>query len=541
MKKSGLLTSPGFYIGLLLTAVAVFTFLRSYWREPVMDEILYGFVLHTDTYAGYWGDGQLTERITTLGDIASSMVNHYIYGNGRIPVHIVEQLFTGIIGLDVYSVLNGLLLAGLIVMTIWFSVEPSRRRNVMLWLLTAIAVMYMFPYTHRLWYSINYSCNYLLPSLLMLTVLFMFRRVESGRPLRWWQMVIFGITGFVFGWSHEGFSYPVLGGLGIYYLLNFKRLLKGGWCLAVPLFIGCVVILLSPANWSRMGGRLSLFTNFFITAYYITRMPMFWGALVALGIAKWAGGVKLKPYFKAHWVLVVILGIQYVMFLYIGAWSYAYTPMALVMLMISLGLLSRMQWTAANTRTQAIVASVLGIVFLISQISIAVNTKVQYDCQHDLISRYHESTDGIMPYNPPTVPWYSRPWVTVWPVVSDYFSESILIRAAHSAYRKPFVPLYPEEMAYVNSPAQNDDFQEVGRWYWVDSARVAPGQQFEVEYHPVSIHDDAPFFLPIKFALTPGAYPSTGAPEMDTIRVGGRSFLCIRKPEIRRIKAIHAK
>lgn len=45
---------PIIAIAALLALTAVFVGLRSYWHVPNSDDTVYGYVLETDTWGGYW-------------------------------------------------------------------------------------------------------------------------------------------------------------------------------------------------------------------------------------------------------------------------------------------------------------------------------------------------------------------------------------------------------------------------------------------------------------------------------------------------------
>ena len=85
-------------------------------------------------------------------------------------------------------------------------------------------------------------------------------------------------------------------------------------------------------------------------------------------------------------------------------------------------------------------------------------------------------------------------------------------------------------------------FVKAGRYFWAELDSLEPSVKgYELEYLPVDFnHTTAPFFLRLKFALSPGGYPSHAMAATDTITIGSRTFLRIRVPEIRKVKSIRA-
>ncbi|MCH5326546.1 MAG: hypothetical protein J1E29_05005 [Duncaniella sp.] len=538
----------------LLTA-GIFTFLRSHYRELSGDDILYSFVLNTDHYGGYWKDEILTEQISNISQIFDSQANHYVYGNGRYMVHFIEQLFTGVIGLDAYNILGALMMMGMIIGIVLLSIPKSNRGNPIWWLLTVIALMYAFPYPDRLWYSINMSCNYLIPSfLLILTLIFL--RIINNPDSTNGMMALAAIISFMCGASHEAFALPLTGAVWVYYIFHFSKFRSRGWIIALPLAIGSLTILASPGNWSRVaiyqneGSFISnTIQHIFISLNTLIETPIVWIFLIVTIIVRICIGRKIWKIFSNRPIetLTIVFGVCFLAM--INAWSYAYTPVYLIVFILSLNKLSTLKFLK-TTNGRLIAICWIGLAGVFScQILIAANCCKMSNYQRRLIEEYKHSRTGIILNNPPKVDAFTKTYVTIWPKEQGTDVIDLNFSAAYGEYTKPMYLLAPDEYQVItegttqlNKMPGGSPFVKAGRFYWAEIESLdSTTQGFELEYRPVDFnHATAPFLLRLKFALSPGAYPSRDKAETDTITIGNRTFLRIRVPDIRKVKSIKA-
>lgn len=535
---------------LILLFTGIFTYLRSHYREPIQDELLYRYVLKTDVYGGYWNGNGLQEEISSFGDIVDSQIDHYYHANGRSLVHTVEQLFTGIIGIEVYYVLGAFMMIALVWLIVRFCFAARQRENPLWWLLTVVGLMYLMPYAHRIWYSINYSCNYLIPACLMVAVFLMFR-IVNARSLSKKEAGMIIIVSFLFGWSHEGYSLPVSGGVFFYYLFHFDRFRKQGWILAVPLFVGAFIMFAAPANWARLDitqHDASMAMRIGESMRNIIWIPMTWVLVMTLLVSRFIIKINWGEYVHDHSMLFMSICFGIGFMCYIKAWLYAYTPVMLMFLLVTLELTGLMFRKISHPKKSRTVCCGLMALFVISQTSIANACRIQAEYQQGMVERFIISEDGAVLNDPPEPNWYDKPFVTIWPLVDGSISERML-SIVYSKYEKTFIYLDPTAFSYVHDTEMNHihvdggtPFVPTREWFVAAEDSVAAGTEFEMEYHPVDFsHDTAPLWLRIKFALVrPDYYPNREKVTPDTAVIGNRRFLYIPVPEIRRVKAIRA-
>ena len=92
---------------ILLILTGTFTYLRSVNRTLINEEITYFYIF--ENCDGFEVNADAKE-IKTLSDILESQINHYKFVNGRALAHSLEQFFSGIAGVEIFHVLNALVL-----------------------------------------------------------------------------------------------------------------------------------------------------------------------------------------------------------------------------------------------------------------------------------------------------------------------------------------------------------------------------------------------------------------------------------------------
>ena len=183
-----LLKSQKTYIILLLIITGIFFYFRSVNREPYCDEILYGYNLNATEYGEYWSSPQtsLDGKIENLSDVINSQMNHYYFANGRSIVHAIEQFFTGVLNMNIFYIVN----TGVFLLVIFMVLKLLKARGGFVGaFIVVLAFMYLYPMPYRLWYSINYGCNYLWP--LCFSVILLFYCMKISEKVQFSKVTLF--------------------------------------------------------------------------------------------------------------------------------------------------------------------------------------------------------------------------------------------------------------------------------------------------------------------------------------------------------------
>lgn len=159
--------------------------------------------------------------IRTFGDILISQYNHWLGFNGRTVVHIIVQLFAGILGKPLFNICN----AAVFVLFILAVVRLGMRKVSALNLLFAFAVVLLlwpgFGCT-ALWMS--GSVNYIWASAAVCGFILALNRWGAA-PLKAVHL-LWCIPCLLAGWTHECFALPLAAGLGVWALTNRKTVFR---------------------------------------------------------------------------------------------------------------------------------------------------------------------------------------------------------------------------------------------------------------------------------------------------------------------------
>ena len=222
-----------------ILAVLVFAFSQSaLWLG---DEVTYNYSFK---------DGS---QITSLTDVIPSQIEHYKTINGRTVAHTLCQIYIPFLGKTTFAVSNALVwVALLLLMANLLSIKYDD------WKMMALLACMIF-----LGFRTKYTptCQIGYPWMFALVVAFMIvlRNFSTQRQNPWKGYNLFWAAPFalIAGWSQEALVIGVGAALGVYVLLNIKKVALPQWILLVCFAAGVILVCMSPANLERSGGAPS--------------------------------------------------------------------------------------------------------------------------------------------------------------------------------------------------------------------------------------------------------------------------------------------
>lgn len=237
-------------IGTLIIVISTCFFLRITNHTLIGDEFNYSFVCGNVN-----PETNTSKIIETYSDVCTSMHNHYYSTNGRIPVHFLEQCFTGIWGITAFAICD-IIVFWISVILFIFNVSSEITRNkALIYASTILFMFYIFPSPHAVWTSINLAMNYLWPSCAALAVLAILKINPRINILR---AILLSLLGLFLGWSNEAIAFPMAGLLFLSYVWRPKDFKGAVTCIAIPLWVACLIMLVAPGNWNRVGNSGSI-------------------------------------------------------------------------------------------------------------------------------------------------------------------------------------------------------------------------------------------------------------------------------------------
>lgn len=207
--------------------------------------------LSADDYCYMMIVGQEPAQIDTLGDVFTSISYHYMHSNGRSLVHALIQIFAGILGKTVFCIVNAL-------MFVLFVQLIRKLANIdgksYLYTIILIAFIWLFiPAFAETTLWLSGSVNYLWATTAALAFIYLINNIEKLSN-RYYLYPIYLLIGVCCGWSHECCATALVGGVGLYYLLNFKKFRGPIIPIFIGLCIGALILILSPGTMGRAEG-----------------------------------------------------------------------------------------------------------------------------------------------------------------------------------------------------------------------------------------------------------------------------------------------
>lgn len=233
----------------LLLFMVVTLYFRSVWHVCTGDELRYFYQFHLIPGQTYFHFEHL-QAIRSIDDIIRSQINHYDTVNGRIPMHFIEQLFSGVLPIQLFYALNVVVWLGSFLLFVHLT-GVGRKRWAVTALISLILWMLLMPEPGRIYTSINLALNYLWPGALSMIMLWMLQNFHRGRKPRAYLVPVLMVVALLAGWSNEGYVFPLSGAMFLYFVCNWRRFRGLTAVLCCSFWAGCALMLSAPGNWLR--------------------------------------------------------------------------------------------------------------------------------------------------------------------------------------------------------------------------------------------------------------------------------------------------
>ncbi len=198
--------------------------------------------LSSDDFNYYLIFGTL-EPIASIQDIFISQYNHYFMNNGRFVPHFFVQLFDGIMGKEVFNVINALFFAAFL----WLLSSMNKMITVEKLFLVFFIVILLLPGFNNAILWLSGSCNYLWTAVFIL----FFHRLLGKNNIDKAFYPLLLIYGIISGWTNEAIIVGLSAGYFVYYSLHWKRLKKHKFFLLTGLYTGASFLIFAPGSINR--------------------------------------------------------------------------------------------------------------------------------------------------------------------------------------------------------------------------------------------------------------------------------------------------
>ncbi len=223
-------------------------------------------------------------RVSTLKDVLDTQISHFLTFNGRIIVHSLTQIMLMDGMRWIYALLNGSFFA-----LMWIGVcrlcAASERISPRVAVCCLFLLWWLMPAPGVIWLSlVAFALNYLWPAVCAVWLLEGINRIFEGRCRR---PVLWLLLAFVCGTLQESFALPLLGGIGLSWLIKRNRRLL---YIGIALLCGAAALLGAPGNYAHAsaGGGFSPEVLLHKTLFMLRdlfRTPLPWLALLDISLA----------------------------------------------------------------------------------------------------------------------------------------------------------------------------------------------------------------------------------------------------------------
>lgn len=415
------------------------------------DDLLYRYVLDNHTL----GDNDYTTFVQGWGDAIKSQSIQYFHSNGRAPIHVLVQMFSGVWGQTAYAIFVGALMLTIIWLFTRFTIPPDMRRNPLLWLAVALTYLYLFQSNSGTWYSIAGGMNYLFPMLLILLFLLTLRHLHGNPKIHPAVATLAGLLGFATGWSQECYSLPLSGGLFILMLFNLRKVKGITWLMAVTLWIGTAVLVFAPGNFVRLEGRPGVLSSIINGVRLLTGTYLFWIMLAGFIILRFSSRARFISFIAANRLEILILGIALAFGMVANTLPQSFNGISFFSAII----LFRMSATVPNLQKSNSLATAFVTIILVAisvhQSRIIAVSRELRDINHRFVENYLSSPDGVMAVPATGIPADVRPFAYNWFTSPTLWWLVITLEKYYTHDHKPLRILqHTDYSAYTHSPEQ---------------------------------------------------------------------------------------
>lgn len=227
-----------YYIIIIIFLGGIIFFLN-YFTPLNWDDYSYKFISEINN------ENHQLKLIKNIPDIIYSQYNHYFSTNGRSICHIFVQLFSGIIGKDIFNYFNTVIFISFILLITYY-VNKLCPSNI---LLSFSIIFLLFPAFNETILWMTGSINYLwtCTGIIIFLIILQKNRIQNNKVFTFSLFLV----GLIVGWSNEGISLPLTGGLIFYLIFNRFNDKEVNLFLIIGFFLGSFICSFAPSTINR--------------------------------------------------------------------------------------------------------------------------------------------------------------------------------------------------------------------------------------------------------------------------------------------------
>lgn len=227
--------------------------------------LLYRFSIFTsdDYYYSFIGgmNGGFNGKyipVDSLTDAIKSNVHDYMNWNGRFIIHTLTSYFCGVIGVDMFRIINSivfiLLVAGLIKLIRGEFGYNKTDKFIILFLLFILMPEPGYIFLGH----IAAVTNYLWTACAIVYFIILYNKIKDAKNYNLGINITLLLTGLIIGSLQESFTIGISSALFFYYCFNLKKLRCSVAWLVIGFWIGTCIVTLAPGNFVRLSEEVEI-------------------------------------------------------------------------------------------------------------------------------------------------------------------------------------------------------------------------------------------------------------------------------------------
>lgn len=191
--------------------------------------------------------------VSSFYDAVKSQLHAYMTHNGRFIVHTLTSYFCGVLGMQIFTILNSFIFSFLFVGIVRLSRQYIGYQKWDKYLIIFMLFILM-PYPGQIfWGSIAMSINYLWTSCAIVYYIILYENIKKHEvKYNVFENIILFIGAILIGSLQESFTIGLSGALFLYYCFHLKKFRGTVAYLVTGFWIGTAIVVLAPGNFVRL-------------------------------------------------------------------------------------------------------------------------------------------------------------------------------------------------------------------------------------------------------------------------------------------------
>lgn len=191
--------------------------------------------------------------VESFADAIKSNMHDYMHFNGRFIIHTITSYFCGVLGVNIFRIINSivfvLLIAGLIKLVRSEFGYNKTDKYIILFLL-----FIFMPVPGNIFLGhIAMVTNYLWTACAIIYFVLLYNKINKNKiNYNATINILLFITGLIIGSLQESFTIGISGALFLYYCFHIKELRGSIAWLVIGFWIGTCIVTLAPGNFERL-------------------------------------------------------------------------------------------------------------------------------------------------------------------------------------------------------------------------------------------------------------------------------------------------